>query len=357
MRLVVVVEPVGPEHPDDDVVFYLLLGDIRQVDARSVALVLHVEAEFSLLNCRGEVVYVFHHQPPVAHFRRVAGVFERLYEYGLVGVGVVRGKLTYLIGHSPQRILIGNGQHLVRLERRTERYVAQRRVECVFRRGEQPGALHLLIVDTARKPAYGIEHGVGLVDVACGRILSGHGRVFGVGRVLRRHVARASPYRVRRVAALAEVGECYDVSRVAGRAGLVGHPHFHARYVDAGHHVWQRRHGLVVALAEVVREKEVAVLLIVGHVELKRCGLRPATRRDALRGRVFLRYDRLQFQLAELHVGAHSEQRAGPFYQRRVRGERHVACLDELYNLVFLAFVAQLDVLGVKVEGGVGVVV
>ena len=44
-------------------------------------------------------------------------------------------------------------------------------------------------------------------------------------------------------------------------------------------------------------------------------------------------------------------------HERRVGGERHVAALDELDDLVLLAVILQLHVLRVEVEGGVGVVV
>ena len=60
---------------------------------------------------------------------------------------------------------------------------------------------------------------------------------------------------------------------------------------------------------EILREEEVAVLLIVGSVNLERRELLAAFRRYALRCRLLLRCHHLQFQLAELQVGADTEER------------------------------------------------
>ena len=51
-----------------------------------------------------------------------------------------------------------------------------------------------------------------------------------------------------------------------------------------------------------------AVLLVVGYVYLERCHLDASLGGNALRGRVLLREYRLQFQLAELHIGTYTEE-------------------------------------------------
>ena len=116
-------------------------------------------------------------------------------------------------------------------------------------------------------------------------------------------------------------------------------------------------HGSIVALAEIAGEEEVAVLLVVGHIHFKRRHLRTTSRRNALGGRVLLRKNRLQLQLTKLHVRTNTKQTAGAFHQRVVRGEGDVTRLHQFDNLIFLALIAQLDILGVEVESGVGVVV
>ena len=117
------------------------------------------------------------------------------------------------------------------------------------------------------------------------------------------------------------------------------------------------RHSGIVVLAEVFCQEEVAVFFVVGHVELEGRHLCAALRRYALRRRVLTRNGGLQFQFAELHVGTYTEQTGGALYQRVVAGEGDVTSLDELDDFVLLAVIVQLQVLRVKVEGGVGVVV
>ena len=108
---------------------------------------------------------------------------------------------------------------------------------------------------------------------------------------------------------------------------------------------------------EVLCEEEVAVLFVVGCVYLERCELLAALRRHRLRRRLLLRGYELQLELAELQVGAQTEERGSSAHERRVGGERHVARLDELHNLVLLAVVLQLEALRVEVERSIGVVV
>ena len=100
-----------------------------------------------------------------------------------------------------------------------------------------------------------------------------------------------------------------------------------------------------------------AVLFVVGCVYLERCELLAALRRHRLRRRLLLRGYELQLELAKLQVGAQTEERGSSAHERRVGGERHVASLDELHNLVLLAVVLQLETLRVEVERSVGVVV
>ena len=121
--------------------------------------------------------------------------------------------------------------------------------------------------------------------------------------------------------------------------------------------IGQGAHGGVVLLAEILREEEVAVFLVVGCINLEGCELHAALRTDARGIGFLLRGHELQFQSAELHIGAQTEERRCAADERRVAGERHIAGLHEFYDFVFLAVVFEFDVLGVVVESGIGVVV
>ena len=106
-----------------------------------------------------------------------------------------------------------------------------------------------------------------------------------------------------------------------------------------------------------LRHEEVAVLLIVGRVYLKRSQLHSAARRNTLARRFLLRHNGLQFQLSKLQIRSDSEQRTGSLHQRVVAREGDISALHQFYYLVLLALVAQFHVLSIVVEGRVGVVV
>ena len=87
---------------------------------------------------------------------------------------------------------------------------------------------------------------------------------------------------------LAQVGEGYDISRVLIVAALVRHPYLHTVYLYARGKVWQHRHPFIIVVTKIARQEEVAVLLIVGSVDIKWCRLCSSFRRYTLRGRFLL---------------------------------------------------------------------
>ena len=99
------------------------------------------------------------------------------------------------------------------------------------------------------------------------------------------------------------------------------------------------------------------VFLIVGHIYLVGMSLCAALARHALSGALFLRDHCLQFQFAKLHVGTYTKEARCTVDQRVVRGEGHITGLHQFDNLVLLAVVLQFQVLRIKVEGGIGVIV
>ena len=106
-----------------------------------------------------------------------------------------------------------------------------------------------------------------------------------------------------------------------------------------------------------MRQEEVAVFFVVSCVNLERSKLFSSFRTHALVGRFLLRQHRLQLKLAKLHVGSDTKERRCALHQRIVGRERHVAAFHKFYYFVFLAFIAQLEVLRIEVECGIGVVV
>ena len=156
---------------------------------------------------------------------------------------------------------------------------------------------------------------------------------------------------------LAEVGHCHEVARVSGRSVLIGHPNLHAVNLNARGNRGQLRHVGVVFVTEIVGEEKVSVFVVGICRKLIIGELHTALGTDALRTGLLLGNDRADLKFAELHVGANAEERRCAANERRVGGHGDVARLDELDDFVFLAFVAQLEVLCVEVEGGFGVIV
>jgi len=286
----------------------------------------------------------------------VAGILERLDEKRLIDIGDVAGKLAHLIGLPAVGVLVCHGQHLIGLQRSAQRHIAQGRVQGIFGGVEQSCALQFLIVDTSHQSC-SLEHGRGLIDVAGGAQLIHNGRILGVGTIRRHGQSALRPSRVADGGCLAEIGQCHDITGIGGRAVLVGHPNFNPADAHAGGQIGQSLHARIVMVSEILRKKEVTVLLIVCRAKLKRGELLAALTAHAARRTFLLRGNQLQLELAKLHVGAQSEQAAGPLHQRRVAGERHIARLYELDDLVFLAVILQFHVLRVDIHRGIGVVI
>ena len=133
MGFLIVIQTVTAQQLQQRTVFDPLVGDIGQIDTCRIALVFDVKTELCLLHRRGKVVYVLHHQLPVTLHRIVRRVLQRLHEEGALGVGQVGSKLTHLIGHASRRKLIGHSQHLIGLQTRPKRHIAQGLVHGILR--------------------------------------------------------------------------------------------------------------------------------------------------------------------------------------------------------------------------------
>ncbi len=139
------------------------------------------------------------------------------------------------------------------------------------------------------KACYALQLAAGLVDVTGSGVLDGQHVVFVVRPIAWYNNSRTAPQvSIADVLTLAKVSQRNEVSRVRRRTRLVRHPHLHTGDGDASGHVGQRLHGSIVAVAEVLRQEEVTVLLVVGHINLERSELGAATRVDAFRCGVLL---------------------------------------------------------------------
>lgn len=335
-------------------------GQIVDLGASGVVEILDVEAEVLFLNliCP-QRVDIFHHQLPGRQAWVDGGGLEHLDKQGLVVAGYVRREFADAVDLSLPGILVGHGEDFVAVQGAFDRDIAQRRVQGVFAFAEQAGALDLFVVASAGDSEIGQRLqclGDG-VDIASSRIFSldsleqivrlvaGHGWI-----VVRQPVARGHDL------ALADVGEGHEVAALRIVALLVGYPDFDARYLYARRHVGQLRREVVVVVAEILGQKEVAVLVILVGAYLEVGCLGTPFRAYALRFAVLLRHEAGHRQFAELKLGLDAEKRRRAAYERRSCRHADITGFDGLDDVVFFPLVGQLEVFRVEVEGGVGVV-
>ena len=129
----VVVHAVQSHDTQQNLALQLLLGQIGEIGAGGVALVLDVQTELLLLDLSGQIVDVLHHQVPVALQGGVAGVLQGFHEEALVGLRQVGGELAHLEGLTAVGVLEGNGEHLVGLQCLLQRDITQGAVQRVLR--------------------------------------------------------------------------------------------------------------------------------------------------------------------------------------------------------------------------------
>ena len=99
---------------------------------------------------------------------------------------------------------------------------------------------------------------------------------------------------------LTKVGEGDNVSRLIVIATTVGHPYLYLGDLGTRRHEGQLGHGLVVAVAEEVTQKEVAVFVIVVDVDLEVRRLYAPLRGDGTRLGVLLGQEGVDAQFAKL---------------------------------------------------------
>ena len=354
--LIIIIESVEAEEREEALALQGRFGQVGEVHARGVGEDFDVELELVLLHGGGtEGIDVAHHQVPVAHLRRAGRVLQRLHEEHFLGVLAVGGELADLVGLSAIGVFVGHGQHLVGLEGLLQRHIAQGGVERVFRGRELAGRLEFFVVYPTRQPG-AVEHLRGGRNIARTGQFGVERGVERVGVVVGIFISCGSPLGVADVVKFSQVGEGHEVAGIGGGTGLVGHPDFHAVDGDARSDGRELAHVFVVVVAEEVGEKEVAVLVVGIGRELVARQLCPTLAAHLRGGGFLLGHHGAQLEFAKLHVGAHAEEGGGTADEGRLRGHAHVARLDELDDFVFLAFVAELQVLRVEVESGLGIV-
>ena len=89
MDFIIIVKAISTKQSYDGLIFHLRFGQISEINARRIALELHVESELIPLYIGCKIVYVLHHQSPVALTRVVAGILQSFYNKRRVDIGIV----------------------------------------------------------------------------------------------------------------------------------------------------------------------------------------------------------------------------------------------------------------------------
>ena len=107
--------------------------------------------------------------------------------------------------------------------------------------------------------------------------------ILSVGSIARHRLTIQCPITIAQGRVFTQVCQRNDVTCVRGGTRFIGDPYLHAVNLYTRHQVGKCRHGLVVALTEIMREEEVAVFFVVGCIQLEGSCLCTAFRRDTLR--------------------------------------------------------------------------
>ena len=314
VALLVGVDAVEVHHLQQRSVRHRSDGEVVDEGAGGVGEILDAELEVLALHlvC-AERVDVLHHQPPDGHLGVDGGGFEHLHVEALRGGGDVGGKFAHLINLAVVGVFVGYAQHVVGVELRFQRHIAEGGVESVFRGGEESGRLDFLVVAATlyaecaqrlQRLGDGVDRpGTGILCLDCLQQVvggvGGHGRC-GVDLP----VGVVQPLG----SAFAKVGESHDVARLVIFATFVGDPDFHTGNVDARRHQRQPRCEVVVVAVEIVAQEEVAVLVVLVGVDGKFGGLGAALCIHGLRLGILLRHKTGDGELAELQFGFRTEK-------------------------------------------------
>ena len=117
MRIVLCVQAIEVECPQEDSTLEPLFWQVTEINACRVALVLDVEAELVAyyLLC-SKVIDILHHQAPSRQVGTSRSAFQQFYEECLRVVRKVACKLTHLIGCAHIGVFVGNGENVVHLQ-------------------------------------------------------------------------------------------------------------------------------------------------------------------------------------------------------------------------------------------------
>ena len=203
-------------------------------------------------------------------------------------------------------VLIGYSQHLVLVQCGFQGDITQCGIQCVFAVIEQSSRLNLLIIFAQVHIRQVLHHRTNLLNITDICMLHGQSLIERVRFVIRHSCSRSCTNRcVQNMLwiILAQVGQRHDITCLIIIATFVGYPHFNAVNRHTTRNIRQRLHSLLIIVAEIITQEEVAILVIAINWYLKAGCLCTTFTRNGLTFRVLLRNQCLHFQFTKLQIG------------------------------------------------------
>ena len=138
--LVVGIQSVQVHGAEQDGALQCLLGQVVEVHAARVRLVLDVQTELLLLQrACSQRIDVAHHQFPCGQRGTAGAAFQHLQQESLFGAGEIAGELAHLIGLCTIGVFVGHSQNVVWLQGSVQCQRTQFGVQMILAGGEQFG--------------------------------------------------------------------------------------------------------------------------------------------------------------------------------------------------------------------------
>ncbi len=352
--VVVAVDMVQIQHLNQQLVLDRRFGQEGNGQARFVVSVQHLQAEILGRKLEGiQAVHVLHHQVPNGRLHIEQGVLQQLQYQRLGRDNTVVGKFADLVGPAVSRVLVGDRKNFILVECGVQGHIAQLRVEGVF------VGLKLACVGEFRVFHVGVVAGSRQGGARAGRISDARealhqflgiqqvypvaGQWIGRGPwkndIARTVIGGRTPGLA---LPLPQIRERNKVAHFRGRATAVGYPNLQARNLHGRLNDRQRAHPLLVVVAEVMAQKEVAVGLVGIALNQEFLGGRTPLNVEVLALAALLRHHRRYRRISKLELPLQTKQALRARDEASARGQADVAHLQRLDDIVFSAFEIQL---------------
>ena len=346
--------------------FHSTFHQILHIRSHRVITVLDIQLKLITRHlARAHRIDVLHHQVPCTFILRAWRIVRTLQHLQqqrircLQRLSCICRELTHLIHLTAIRILICHRQHLILVQRSTQRNISQRRIQSIFATIQQTSRLHFLIILARLHTADTLHHSTRLLYITHPWITTRQCLVQRIGLVVWHTRTVGCPgclLHVCRVI-LTQIHQRHNVTRLVIVSTFIGHPHFYTIDCHATSYIRQCLHRILILVAEIVTQEEVTILVITINRHLKTGRLRATLARYRLALAILLRQQRLHAQLAKLQIRLYTKQRRTSLYQTAIQVHRHITRLYRLNNIILFSLEIQFQVLLIKTKRRLRIIV